>query len=104
MPSPVEVAVDTYIRAVSERDPAVRAKMLEACFAEDARFVTRSGELRGPAAIADMVTRLVDDPQVVGVRVLAIDAKGTTFRFHAVTLLRNGQRLDVFDAGGGIFD
>jgi hypothetical protein len=99
MPSPVETAVDTYIRAVSEPDPALRREMLDACFAADARFVTRSGELRGPAAIAEMVTRGLADPQVLGVRVVAIDARGTTFRFQALTLLRNGQSLEVFDAG-----
>jgi hypothetical protein len=34
--SPVELAVDTYIRAAGERDPAARAKLIDACIAEDA--------------------------------------------------------------------
>jgi hypothetical protein len=38
----VELAVDTYIRAWRERDPVVRATLLEACFAADGRFVTRA--------------------------------------------------------------
>ncbi len=42
MASPVEVAVETYVRAVSERDPAERAALMAQCFAENVRMVTRS--------------------------------------------------------------
>ncbi len=38
MASPVEVAVETYIKLWSERDPAARAAMLDACFAADGRI------------------------------------------------------------------
>jgi hypothetical protein len=47
MPNLVETAVRTYIRAWSERDRAVRAALIEECFAADGRFVTRSRLLRG---------------------------------------------------------
>ncbi len=100
MPSAVEIAVDTYIRAVSERDPAVRATLLEACFAADCRMVTRSREIRGRAALAAELTALLADPQLLRVRVIsAIDARGTTFRYRAVAERRDGTSPESFDAG-----
>ncbi|MEO6599547.1 MAG: hypothetical protein ABIQ16_06715 [Polyangiaceae bacterium] len=33
MPEAVQIAVEKYIRAFSERDPVARAALLEACFA-----------------------------------------------------------------------
>ena len=100
MPSPVETAVRTYIRAVGERDPAARAKLLEACFAEDGRFVTRSAVIRGRAAVDAMITRFLGDPQLLGFRLTsAIDAAGTTFRFRSIVERRDGTSLEFFDAG-----
>jgi hypothetical protein len=94
------MAVDTYIKAWSERDPAVRATMIEACFAADGRIVMRSREIRGRAALAEEMTTLLADPQLLRVRVTsAIDARGTTFRFRAVVERRDGTRLESFDAG-----
>ena len=100
MPSPVQIAVDTYIRAAGERDPAERARLLEACFAEDGRFVTRSGVLRGRAALDAVIARFFADPQNVGFRMTsAIDAAGTTFRYRSVVLRADGSELEFFDAG-----
>jgi hypothetical protein len=100
MPTAVEIAVETYIRAWSERDPAVRAKMVEACFAADGRMVTRSREIRGRAALADLMTRTLADPQLLRIRATsAIDAQGTTFRFRGVAERRDGTRAEAFDAG-----
>jgi hypothetical protein len=100
MASAVEVAVDTYIRMWSEPDPAVRASLLEACFAEDGRMVTQSREIRGRVAFAELMTSFLADPQFLRIRVIsAIDAKGTTFRFRAVVERRDGGVLESFDAG-----
>lgn len=100
MPSPVELAVETYIRACGERDPVVRAQLLDACFAADGRFVTRSGVLRGRAGVDAMITRALADPQLVGFRVVSvIDAVGTTFRYRSIALRRDGTQLEFFDAG-----
>jgi hypothetical protein len=100
MPTAVEVAVDTYIRMWSETDPALRAAMLEACFAAEGRMVTRSREIRGRAAFAEFMASFLADPQVLRVRVnSAIDAKGTTFRFHAVVERHDGTSAESFDAG-----
>jgi hypothetical protein len=100
MPSAVEVAVDTYILACSERDPEVRAQLLEACVADDARMVTRSGELRGRAALGAMIERFHADPQLVRIRVVsAVDARGTTFRYRAAADMRDGTSAEAFDAG-----
>lgn len=100
MPTPVEVAVDTYVRACTERDPARRAELLQACFAADGRMVTGSRELRGPAAIAEMLSRFYENPQLLRIRVVsAIDARGTTFRYRAVAEFRDGTSAEAFDAG-----
>lgn len=99
MASPVETAVATYIQVFSERDPQARAAMLDACFAENGRFVTRTRDMRGRAAIAAMATQLFADPAVAGVRVLALDAQGTTFRFRSVVEKRDGTTAEFFDAG-----
>lgn len=100
MRSVVERAVATYIRAASERDPSTRAALLEACFAADGRLVTRSREFRGRAAVAEVFTRFLSDPDVLNVRVVsAVDAGETTFRFQSVVERRDGTRLEFFDAG-----
>lgn len=100
MPSPVQVAVDTYIRAACERDPRVRAELLEACFAADGRMVTASREIRGRAAIAEMFDQFLASPDVLGIRVTsAVDAHRTTFRYRAVADMKDGRSLEAFDAG-----
>lgn len=100
MPNAAESAVDIYIRAWNERDPAVRAKMVEACFAADGRWVTRSREIRGRVALANEMSRIRADPDFVRVRLTsAIDASGTTFRFRGVAERRDGTTPEAFDAG-----
>jgi hypothetical protein len=100
MLSPVELAVDTYIRAVGERDPAARAAMLSACFASDGRMVTASREIRGRAALTAELDRVLSDPKLSSIRLLsAIDARGTTFRYRAVAEFRDGTSTESFDVG-----
>ena len=98
--TPVESAVETYIRAAGERDPAARAKLLEACFAEQGRIVTRSSVIRGRAAVDAMIARFHADPDVLGFRMASvIDAVGTTFRYRSIVERRDGTTVEVFDAG-----
>ncbi len=93
-------AVETYIRAWSEHDPAARAKMIEACFAEDGRIVTRSRQIRGRAALADEMATVVADPQIARIRILsAVDVAGTTFRFRSAVDRHDGKTMEFFDAG-----
>lgn len=100
MAQPINVAVDTYVRLWSEPDPAVRARMIEACFAENGRIVTRSRQIRGRSALADEVTRFRADPQWARIRLTsAIDAQGTTFRLSAVAERHDGTTVENFDAG-----
>ena len=100
MRSPVEVAVDKYIRAWSERDPVARFGLLEGCFAANGRIVQRSGETKGRAELAEMIEQFVADPQWLRVRITsAIDAVGTTFRFRAAIDRHDGTTLELFDAG-----
>lgn len=100
MSSPVETAARTYIRAAAERDPAARAQLLEACFAEDGRFVTRSSVIRGRAAVDAMLARALADPQLVGFRMTSVvDAIGTTFRYRSIVDRRDGTTIEFFDAG-----
>lgn len=100
MPSAVEIAVQTYIRAAGERDPAARAKLLESCFAQDGRVVARSAVIRGRAGVDAMIARFQADPQVLGFRVASvIDAAGTTFRYRSIVERRDGTSTEIFDAG-----
>ncbi|NUP06295.1 MAG: nuclear transport factor 2 family protein [Polyangiaceae bacterium] len=100
MSSPVEIAVQAYIRASGERDPAARAKLLEACFAEDGRFVTRSGVITGRAGVNAMIGRGLADPAMLGFRLASvIDAAGTTFRYRSIVDRRDGTNIEFFDAG-----
>jgi hypothetical protein len=100
MPSPVETAVETYIRAAGERDPAARQRLIEACFAEDGRFVTRSSVIRGRAGVDAMLARALADPQFVGFRMASVvDAVGTTFRYRSIVQRRDGTTVEFFDAG-----
>lgn len=100
MPGTVKDAVDTYIAAASERDPAARAKLLETCFAEDGCIVTRNREIRGRAALADEFAALHADPQFLPIRIVsAIDAQGATFRFLSAVERHDGQSREFFDAG-----
>jgi hypothetical protein len=100
MANPCETAVDTYIRAASERDPALREKMLEACFAADGRIVARNGVTRGRAAVAAAFTRFLSDPRLRGIRMVsAIDALGNSFRFRALADYEDGTSIEIFDAG-----
>lgn len=100
MPSPVEIAVDTYIRANRERDPALREQLLEACFAPDGRMVARSRVIQGRAALAAELTRFLTDPELLGFRLTsAVDAVGNTFRYRTVVERRDGKSLEFFDAG-----
>jgi hypothetical protein len=100
MPTPVEIAVDTYIRAAGERDPAARAKLLEACFAEDGRMVTRASVIRGRAGVDAMIARFLADPKLLGFRMAsAIDAVGSTFRYRSIVDCHDGTTIEFFDAG-----
>jgi hypothetical protein len=100
MPSPVEIAVDTFIRAWSERDSAARAKLVEACFAENGRMVTRGREIRGRAGLLEEMNRILSDPRLLRVRAgSAIDARGTTFRYRGIVEFTDGTSAEAFDAG-----
>lgn len=94
-----ETVVDTYIRSVTERDATKRFAMLEQCFTDDARFVTRGSVLIGRDAIAAMIAKFVDDPTSGTIRVKAIDARGRSFRFAVINERSDGSTLEVFDAG-----
>ena len=98
MPSAVEVAVETYIRAWREPDPAVRASMIDACWAVDGRLVAKSREFRGRAALAEFMVAFM--PRLHRIRLLSvIDAGPSIFRFRSIADLRDGTSAEAFDAG-----
>lgn len=100
MASVLRSTVETYIRAWGERDPSLRAQLIEQCFAVDGRIVTRSREIRGRQAFADAAARLHADPLFERIRVTsALDAQGTTFRVRAVAERGDGTAPEAFDAG-----
>jgi hypothetical protein len=100
MPSPVEIAVQTYIQACCGRDPAERERLFEACLADDVRMVTGGREIRGRAQLIEFLQKFLDDPRLLRIRVTsAVDARGTIFRYRAVADFRDGSSPEAFDAG-----
>src|SRR4051812_17925437 len=100
MPTPVEIAIDTYIRACCARDPVVRAELLEASLAPDVRMVTGGREIRGRAVLIQELTRFLSDPKLLRIRLLSVvDARGTTFRYRAAADMEDGTSPEAFDAG-----
>jgi hypothetical protein len=101
MSSPIEIAVQTYLAAWSERDPALRATLVEACFAADGRIVTRGREIAGRAAFAEAIARFQANSRFVRLRLTsAIDEGHSTFRFSGVVEFGDGTTsVEAFDAG-----
>jgi hypothetical protein len=98
MPSAIETAFDTYVRAFSEPDPAERARMIEACWAVDGRLVSKSREIRGRAELADFMAQF--SPRFVRIRFLSVlDTGKTIFRVRGVADLKDGTSAESFDAG-----
>lgn len=100
MATAVETAVETYVRAIGERDASVRAKLIAAAFAEDGRMVTQGREIRGHAALVSMIERFIADPRLLRIRMASpVDAVGTIFRYRAIADFRDGTSAESFDAG-----
>jgi len=100
MPNATEAAVLTYITAASEPNAKARSVLLEQCFAADGRMVTGGRELKGRAALAEMLTLAHADPDMLGIRILsAVDTQGALFRFRAALVRRDGSLIEGFDAG-----
>ena len=100
MTSPVEKAVEAFVRAADERDPVARAALLESCFAPDGRIVARSREIRGRAAVSAEFEKLFADSTFARIRMTSvIEAAGTTFRYFSAVERRDGSSVEFFDAG-----
>jgi hypothetical protein len=101
MPTPAEIAVQTYVAAWQEPDRAVRATMMEACFAEHGRFVTGGREVRGRAALIALMDSILGDPRGLTIQLLsAIDVRGSIFRFRALAIPGGDSAVpETFDAG-----
>ncbi len=98
--TPVEVAVDTYIRAVCKSDHETRVALLEQCLAPDIRMVTSGREICGRTEFVGELNRFLSDPNLAQVRVSsAVQAKGKTFRYRAIAEFKNGTSAEAFDAG-----
>jgi hypothetical protein len=99
--SSTENAAQTYVAVWQEPDAAARARLIEACFAEEGRIVSRGGTIiRGRAALAAAVDDFFADPRGLSARLTtAIDVHGPLFRFRSVVADRDGRVVfDGFDA------
>jgi uncharacterized protein YbaA (DUF1428 family) len=101
MSNPTEVAARSYIAAWNEPDAAARARLLEACWAVDARLVTGGDGYPGRAALDAAMARFVADPRrPAAVLTSPIDVQGRMFRFRGVARCADGTVLgESFDAG-----
>jgi len=101
MPSPAELAAQTYVAAWQEPDAVTRGRLLDGCFAADGRIVSPGAVIRGRAALAAAIDDLLADPRGLSARLVStIDAQGPLFRFRSVVEDRDGRIVfDGFDAG-----
>ena len=100
MSNPIEVTVRTYIRAFTERDPALRQALIASCFAADGRLVGPGREIRGRAALDELMARIANDPQWRCIRLTsAIDVRGRAFRMSGVVERHDGTSAESFDSG-----
>jgi hypothetical protein len=100
MSSPTEIAARTYVAAWQEPDAAARARLIEACFAADARIVAPGAVIRGRDGLAKAIRDLFADPRGLTARLTsAIDVQEPMFRFRSVVADREGRVVfDGFDA------
>ena len=101
MKSSAEIAAQTYVAAWQEGDGGARARLIEACFAEEGRIVSRGGTtIRGRAALAAAMDNFFADPRGLSARLMtAIDVQGPMFRFRSIVEDRDGRVVfDGFDA------
>ncbi len=101
MPSPTEIAAQTYVAAWQEPDAVTRARLIDGCFAAEGRIVSPGAVIRGRAALAAAIDDFFADPRGLSARrVSAIDAQGPIFRFRSVVEDRDGRIVfDGLDAG-----
>jgi SnoaL-like domain len=101
MPSPTELAAQTYIAAWQEPNPVTRVRLIDGCFAAEGRIVSPGAVISGRAALAAAIDDFFADPRGLSARpVSAIDAQGPIFRFRSVVEDRDGRIVfDGFDAG-----
>ena len=102
MSSPVEVAARSYVAAWNEPDAAARARLLEACWAVDARLVTGGDGYRGRAALDAAMAKFTADPRRLSARFTSpIDVQGRMFRFTGVVVQPDGTIVgaEAHDAG-----
>lgn len=101
MSNAIEFAARTYATAWAEPDPEARARLLEACWAEDGRLVTGGSGFNGRAALAAAMDAFFADPQRPTVRLTSpIDVQGRMFRLSAVAEYPDGRvSAESHDAG-----
>jgi hypothetical protein len=101
MPTPTEIAAQTYIAAWQQPDAAARVRLIDACFAADGRIVAPGSVIRGRGGLAKAIDDFLSDPRGLSARLVgAIDAQGPMFRFHSVVEDRDGRIVfHGFDAG-----
>ncbi len=101
MPSPTELAAQSYIAAWQEPDAAARARLIDACFAQDARLVAPGSTIQGRAGLARAIDDFRADPRGLSARLVgAIETQGPLFRFRSVVEDRDGRAVfHGFDAG-----
>jgi hypothetical protein len=101
MPSPTELAAQTYVAAWKEPNAVTRARLNDGCFAAEGRIVSPGSLISGRPALAAAIDAFFADPRGLSARLVgAIDAQGPIFRFRSVVEDRGGQVVfDGFDAG-----
>jgi hypothetical protein len=99
MPSPTEAALDAYMAAWAERDLDARTKLIEACWSDESRLVSKRSEIKGRAALEKAIGPLFANPQITGFRLIAREIGKTTFRIRTALELAGGKSVEFYDCG-----
>ena len=93
-PSPTEIAARTYVAAWQEHDPAARARLIEACWAEDGRIATGGVPIVGRAGLEQAIVAFHADPRRARVILLGtVEVLGPIFRLRGIAEAADGTRF-----------
>ena len=99
MRSPSELALDAYMAAWAERDFDARAKLIDACWTDESRLVSKRSEIKGKAALEKAIGPLFTNSQIAGFRLIAREIGKTTFRLRTALDFVGGKSVEFYDCG-----
>jgi hypothetical protein len=99
MPTPQETVLYAYMAAWAERDLDARTKLIDTCWTDESRLVSKRTEIKGKAALEKAISPLFANTQITGFRLIAHEIGKTTFRIRTALQLAGGKEVEFYDCG-----